>query len=167
MKVYIIPGNIDLLRIENQLYDALRSELILQEILSPLKKDYDLVIIDCPPSFNLLTINALRCSNLALIPAKPELFSLHGIERIKSFAEENNIKFKIFFNQVNTRSNLHAKTILDSKKQFNGNLMSQNVRNTVVLAEAFENAKNIFSYRSSSSGAMDIAKLADELMPFI
>lgn len=165
--VDIIPGNIGLLKIENQLHDALRSELILQEILRPIKSEYDLIIIDCPPSFNLLTINALRSSNLILIPAKPEIFSIHGIERIKNFAKENDIKFKIFFNQVNKRSNLHKETVLNSKKQFNGNQMKHTIRNTVVLAEAFQNAKNIFSYKSKSLGATDFTNLTDELMPFI
>ena len=165
--VDIIPGNSGLIKIEKQINDSWRSEMILNEMLSPIKKNYDLIIIDCPPSFNLLTINALRSSNLVLIPAKPELFSLYGIEHIREFAEENNIKFKIIFNQVNTRSSLHAKTISKSKEKFNGNQLNHTIRNTVVLAEAFEHAQNIFSHKSMSSGASDIAGLADELMPYI
>lgn len=165
--VDIIPGNIGLLKIEKQLHDSPRSELILKELLIPIKKNYDLIIIDCPPSFDLLTINALRSSSLVLIPARPELFSLHGIESIKNFAKENGIKFKIFFNQVNSRSNLHTQTISKSKERFNGNLMHHTIRNTVALAEAFENAKNIFNYRSKCSGAMDFEDLAEELIPYI
>ena len=163
----IIPGNINLIKIENQLHDALRAEFVLKEILLPLKSIYDLIIIDCPPSYNLLTINALHCSNLILIPARPEVFSIRGIDHIKNFADENAIPFKVIFNQVNIRSTLHKDTIQNSKKQFNGNQMNQTIRNTVVLAEAFENAQNIFSYKSESLGATDFVDLADELLPFL
>ena len=163
----IIPGNIELIKIENQLHDTLRAEFVLKEILLPLKSKYDLIIIDCPPSFNLLTINALHSSNLILIPAKPEIFSIHGIDHIKNFAKENAIPFKVIFNQVNSRSILHKETMQNAKEQYNGNQMNHTIRNTVVLAEAFENAQNIFSYKSESLGATDFVALADELIPFL
>ncbi len=163
----IIPGNIDLIKIENQLHDTLRAEFVLKEILIPLKSKYDLIIIDCPPSFNLLTVNALHSSNLILIPAKPEIFSIHGIDHVKKFAIENAIPFKIIFNQVNLRSILHRETIQNSKKQLNGNQMNHTIRNTVALAEAFENAQNIFNYNSECSGANDFTELADELLPYL
>ena len=165
--VDIIPGKIDLIKIENQLQDAPRAELILREIILPLKEKYDLIIIDCPPSFNLLTLNALRCSHLILVPAKPEVFSIHGIDLIKKFSEANAIPFKIIFNQVNKRSLLHQNTIGKAKTLFCGNLLKQTIRNTVTLAEAFEVAQNIFSYKSESHGATDFIHLADELMPYI
>lgn len=165
--VDIIPGKIDLIKMENQMHDAIRSEFILKEILLPLKPKYDLIIIDCPPSFNLLTINALYSSNLILVPAKPEIFSIHGIEHIKNFADENAIPFKIIFNQVNMNSLLHRNTIENAKEQFNGNLLNQPIRNTIVLAEAFEHAQNIFNYNSDSLGADDFLKLSEELLPFL
>lgn len=165
--VDIIPGNIDLLKIENQLHDTTRSEFILNEILLPLKSKYDLVIIDCPPSFNLLTMNALHSSNLILIPAKPEIFSIHGIDHIRNFAKEHAIPFKVIFNQVNIRSILHKETMQTAKQQYNGSQMDHSIRNTIVLAEAFENAQNIFSYKSDSLGATDFVDLADELLPFL
>lgn len=165
--VDIIPGKIDLMKLENQLHETTRSELILKEILLPIKSKYDLIIIDCPPSFNLLTINALHSSNLILIPAKPEIFSIHGIDHIKNFANENAIPFKIIFNQVNIRSTLHRETIQTTKNKYNGNQMNHTIRNTVVLAEAFENAQNIFSYKTESLGAADFVELADELLPFL
>lgn len=163
----IIPGEIDLLKIENQLHDTLRSESLLKEIILPLKNKYDVIIIDCPPSFNLLTVNALHCSDLILVPAKPEKFSIQGIDVVKKFADENNIPFKIIFNQVNIRSLLHRRIIENTKQQFNGHLINQNIRNTIVLAEAFENAANIFYYKSESSGAEDFIKVADELLLFL
>ncbi len=165
--VDIIPGKINLIKIENQLHDTIRAEFILKEVILQFKANYDLIIIDCPPSFNLLTINALHSSNLILVPAKPEIFSIQGIDLVEKFAKENAISFKIIFNQVNIRSLLHRRIIQNTKEQFNGNLMNQTIRNTITLAEAFDNAQNIFHYRSESSGADDFIKLADELLPFL
>jgi chromosome partitioning protein len=165
--VHIIPSNIDLIKIENQLKDTVRGESVLKEILLPLKSKYDLIILDCPPSFNFLTMNALRCSNLILVPAKPEVFSMYGINLLKNFAEENGIPFKIIFNQVNIRSLFHRKMIRDAKEKFNGKLLGQTIRNTISLAEAFSHARDIFQYKSTSAGAFDFTSVADELMPYI
>jgi len=166
--VDIIPGKVDLIKIENQLHETTtRSEFVLKEIMFQLRNKYDLIIIDCPPSFNLLTINALQCSNLILIPAKPEKFSINGIDLIKKFAIENDIPFKVIFNQVNIQSLLHRKVIKTTQEEFNDDLLIQNIRNTIVLAEAFENAKNIFNHKSDSLGASDFVDLADELLPYL
>jgi chromosome partitioning protein len=165
--VDIIPCSIELLKIENQLHETLRGEMVLKEMLGPLKNKYDLIIIDCPPAFDLLTKNALNSSNLILIPAKPELFSIHGIKHIKDYALRNDIPYKIIFNQVYTRSKLHQATIQSTKEQLNGNQMNNTIRNTVAIAEAFENAQNIFTYRSDCLGADDFTNLADELLPYL
>jgi chromosome partitioning protein len=165
--VHIIPANIELIKIENILHETARAEHVLAEMLFPLKSVYDLILLDCPPSFNLLTLNALYSSSLILIPAKPEIFSIQGISLIKKFATDNNIPFKILFNQVNNRSLLHQKVITEAESNFNGNLLGRNVRNNIALAEAFEHARDIFHYNSSSQGAEDFANLAEELLPFV
>lgn len=165
--VDIIPGHIDLYKIENQLHEAIRSEYILKEILVPLQTQYDLILVDCPPSFSILTQNALNACNLILIPAKPEIFSINGIDLIMNYAEQNALPVKIAFNQVNSRSNLHKSTLTEAKSHYNGKMLNHTIRNTVVLAEAFENAKNIFLYRSTSKGAEDFLSLSDELLPYL
>jgi chromosome partitioning protein len=165
--VHIIPSKVDLLKIEYQLHETARGETVLKEILLPLKSKYDLILLDCPPAFNLLTINALRCSNLILVPAKPEMFSIHGISLIKNFADENDIPFKIVFNQVNVRSLLHQQVMDSAGEEFQGKLLTNNIRNTITLAEAFDHAQDIFHYKNDSSGASDFTNVADELMPYL
>jgi chromosome partitioning protein len=165
--VHIIPARVDLLKIEYQLHETPRGETVLKEILQPLKSKYDLILLDCPPSFNLLTINALKCSNLILVPAKPEIFSMNGISLIKNFADENNIPFKIVFNQVNVRSLLHQQVMDSAEGEFQGKLLTNSIRNTITLAEAFEHAQDIFHYKNESPGASDFVNVADELMPYI
>jgi chromosome partitioning protein len=165
--VHIIPANVELIKIESILHETARAEFVLKEMLLPLKSVYDLILLDCPPAFNLLTLNALYSSSLILIPAKPEMFSIQGISLIKKFATDNNIAFKIIFNQVNNRSVLHQKVISEAESNFNGNLLGRNVRNNIALAEAFEHARDIFHYNSTSQGAEDFANLAEELLPFV
>lgn len=165
--VHIIPANIDLIKIENLLHETPRAENVLNEMLFPLKAIYDLILLDCPPSFNLLTLNALHSCNLILIPAKPEIFSINGIGLIKKFATDNQIPFKIIFNQVNMRSSLHQKVITEAGLKFNGNLLGHKVRNNIALAEAFEHARDIFHYNRLSQGAEDFTNLAEELLPFV
>lgn len=165
--VDIIPASIDLIQIENQLHETLRSEFVLKEILDPLKRKYDLIILDCPPSFNLLTLNALYSSNLIIVPAKPEAFSIHGIDVVKAFADSNAIPFKIIFNQVNKRTLLHREIIQNAGEQFPSNLLNQTIRNTIVFAEAFQHAQDVFHYKCDSNGASDFMALADELLPYL
>jgi chromosome partitioning protein len=123
--------------------------------------------LDCPPSFNLLTINALACSNLILVPAKPEVFSINGIALIKAFAEERGIPIKIVFNQVDKRSLLHKRVMREAVNKFNGQLLANSIRNSMALAEAFEHAQDIFHYRNKSTGASDFTNIADELISVI
>ena len=165
--VHIITGNEDLIEIENLLHKTVGGELILKKILDQVKNKYDLIIIDCPPSFNLLTINALNCSDLILIPAKPEKFSIDGIRLIEKFACENNIPFKIIFNQVNKRLLLHQRNMSLISGKFNGNVFNNSVRNSISLAEAFGNAKDIFHYKNKSLGAFDFINLTEELRDYI
>lgn len=165
--VHIIPGSAELLKLEYQLYEAVRSDSILGELLIPVKKSYDLILLDCPPSFNIFTINALSCSNLILAPAKPEIFSVHGIEFLKKFATTHEIPFKIVFNQINIQSLLHKRVMEQVTRDYNGNLLTNNIRNSIALAEAFESAQDIFNYRGNSSAADDFVNLADELIPYI
>lgn len=165
--VHIVPGNENLTEIEDLLHETLRAEYVLKEIIAQVKGKYDLVIIDCPPSLNLLTINALNCCDLILIPAKPEKFSIDGIRLIENFAIENNLPFKIIFNQVNSRSLHHQQIMNIAAGKFNGKIFKNSVRNTISLAEAFEHAKDIFHYKNRSIGALDFINLTDELINYI
>lgn len=165
--VHIITGSDSLIEIENLLLDTVRGEYVLKEIIAQVKSKYDLIVIDCPPSFNLLTINALNCSDLILIPIKPERFSISGIRLIENFAWRNNVPFKIIFNQVNSRLLYHQQIMNETAGKFNGKIFKHSVRNTISLAEAFGHAKDVFHYKKRSLGASDFTDLANELIDYI
>ncbi len=165
--VHIIPCKVDLLDIENRLRNTISGDLMLKRIIVTIQKDYDLILIDCPPAFNYLTINALSSSNLVLVPAKPELFSIQGIELIKDYAERKQIPYKIIFNQVDMRSNYHRQVINTAQENYQSNLVANYIRTSISLAEAFEQAIDIFKFNESGNGSKDFIKLADELIPFV
>ena len=165
--VHIIPCTLDLIKIENLLHETAGAEWMLKQILSPLQTRYDLIILDCPPSFTILTVNALKCSNLILVPAKPETFSVHGIALLNDFANENNIPFKIVFNQINFRTLFHKRIMEEVRLNYPDQLLKSSIKNGIALAEAFSCAQDIFNYRNESNAAEDFANLADELLPYI
>ncbi|MDH5474958.1 MAG: ParA family protein, partial [Cyclobacteriaceae bacterium] len=136
--VHIIPSSFILNEIEVLLHDKPDGLSVLKEILYELKNKYDIILIDCPPALNYLTLNALNSSDLIVIPAKPERFSVIGVDKIVSIAEKNNIPFKILFNQVNKRSLLHKRIIKLTREKYNGRTLNHYVRNNVSLAEAFD-----------------------------
>ena len=165
--VHIISGNENLIEIENLLHNTAYGENMLKDIIAQIKCEYDLIIIDCPPSINLLTINALNCCNLILIPAIPEKFSINGIRLIEDYARKNNLPYKIIFNQVNTRFLHHQQTMNIASGKFNDKIFKSSIRKSISLAEAFGHAKDIFHYKSKSIGASDFINLADELIDYI
>ena len=165
--VHLIAGSADLIELENLLHNTADGDYVLKKIIAQLINRYDVVIIDCPPSFNLLTINALNCSKLILIPVKPEKFSIDGIRLIEHFANENEVPFKIIFNQANARLLYHQQIMTETAAQFNGHLLKNSIRNTIALSEAFGHAKDIFHYKNKSIGASDFMNLTDELIRYI
>lgn len=165
--VHIIPCSFKLSEIENLLHEKSDGETVLKDILRMVKQDYDLIFIDCPPAMNLLTLNALNSSDLILVPAKPELFSVKGIDQIDTIIQGKDISVKVFFNQVNKRSLFHQKVMRETKAKYNGRTLNTYVRNTVSLAEAFGSALDIFHYKSESIGASDFIDLSYEVEHYI
>ena len=78
----LIPANIDLVAIEIELVDAVKREYIFKDILKSIEDDYDYIIIDCPPSLGLITLNALTASNSVIIPIQCEYFALEGLGKL-------------------------------------------------------------------------------------
>ena len=78
----IIPANIDLVAVEIELVDTNKREYMLTKMIDKIKKDYDFIIIDCPPSLGLITMNALTASNSVIIPIQCEYYALEGLGKL-------------------------------------------------------------------------------------
>ncbi len=167
----ILPSDVDLAAAEVDLLGIENKEYILKSHLMTTKKKYDYVIIDCPPSLNTLTLNALSCSDSVIVPIQCEYYALEGLSQlmrtIDLVKERLNSKLKIdgvVFTMYDGRTNLSlqiVETVKDNLKQhIYSNLIPRNVR----LAEAPSFGRPIVHYDSRSVGAVAYRGLAREVM---
>ncbi|MBP5616037.1 MAG: ParA family protein [Alphaproteobacteria bacterium] len=168
---YIVPSTPDLAAAEVELINVTRREYILQNVLRALSGDFDYVLIDCPPSLNLLTVNALTASNSVIVPLQCEFLALEGltdlvknIERVKRMLNPNLKLQGIVLTMFDRRNNLSFMVEKDVRKYF-GDLVYQTViPRSVRISEAPSHGKPIMLYDFKSIGAQSYIKLAKEVL---
>jgi len=164
----IVPTNIDLAAAEMELISAIGREYILKEILSPVMEHYDYILIDCPPSLGLLTINALTASNSVLIPLQCEYLALRGmrmlIEVIEKVQKKLNPNLKILGilgTMFNART-IHGKEVVEEiRSVFGDKVFDVVIHNSIKFAEAPVVHKSILEYASRHPGAVAYRTLAE------
>lgn len=170
-KLHVIPSTLDLSGAEIELSSEAGREFILRELIEPLKKDYDFILIDCPPSLGLLTVNALTSSDKVFIPLQTQYLALQGltklIEVMDKIKKRLNKKLDlggVILTQYDGRKTLN-KDVADSiETHFKGKVFKTRIRDNVSLAEAPSQRKDIFSYSPKSMGAEDYYELCKEII---
>ena len=167
----IIPSHIDLVGIEIESIDLIDREYLLKNAISPLFNIYDYILIDCPPSLGLLTINALTASNSVIIPIQCEYLALEGLGKllntIKSIQKLHNEDLQIegiLLTMYDIRLNLSNQVKKEVKIHFNQMVFKTIVHRNVKLGEATSFGKSIIDYDVSSKGANNYLNLARELI---
>jgi len=170
-KLYVVPSTLDLAGIEIELSTRLGRERILKELLEPLEKEYDVCIMDCPPSIGIITLNVLMATDEVYIPMLAEYLSFRGIDSIVVFIEQvrkyynPNLRIKgVFFTQYKENRVLSRKIKEQLEKNLGDVLMKTKIRVNVALAEAQSNGKDIFAYDKESNGAKDYKELVNEIL---
>lgn len=174
--LHLIPANIDLSASEIELVSTMERERILADKLREVKGNYDYVLVDCPPSLGLLTINALVASNGVIIPMQTEYLAMRGVkvlfEIIAQIQKRPNRRLKIFGilpTMFDTRT-LHSKEVLEeTRKSLRGKV---NVFNTVIhrsirFSESPITGKGIKEYAPETKGASQYDDLAKELIKWL
>lgn len=169
--VDLLPSNIDLAAAELMLVQEVAREQTLLRVLAPLRLDYDFMLIDCPPSLGLLTINALTAADGVIIPLECEYYALRGMallmDSIDRVRERLNPRLQvdgIIATMYDART-LHGKEVLQRVKEaFGRRLFDTVVRKTIRFAEAPVVGEPILTYASASPGAQAYRKLAQEVM---
>jgi chromosome partitioning protein len=165
----IIPANLGLAEAELVLGGRMGRELALKKALVGLRPDYDLIIIDCPPSLGLLTVNALVACDYALLSAEAQYFALQGVEQaleVIELARENlnpDLEWLgIILNIADMRTR-HSREAFDSLRQhFADRLLDTTIRASIAYAESAERAQSILDYRPDL--AVDYLNVAEELL---
>jgi chromosome partitioning protein len=170
--VDIAPANIHLSAAELQLVNMNRREDKLRNALKPLKDEYDYVLIDCPPSFGLLTVNALSAADSVLIPMTCDYYTMLGVrlllETVREIQAEVNPNLKIeglLPTRYDART-LHAREILDQTRGALGEeirVFDTVVRESVRFKEAPITGSSILAYAGASEGARSYRSLAQEI----
>lgn len=170
----IAPASADLAGSNIELLDKKDRENTLKELLLPLEKDYDFILLDPPPSLGILTLNALVASNEVIVPIQCEFFALRSLEDLFEVFEllEKNLKKE--FNQIfglltmyDKRNILSREIVKKARETFPGKVFDTLIPRSIKLAEAPKYGKTIFQYASDSKGAKAYERLAEEVISFI
>ena len=168
--LWAIPSNTSLAGAEFDLFDFEDSEYRLKNLLEPLKKDYDYIIIDCPPSLGMLTVNALSASDGIVVPMQCEFYSLEGlsqlmitIKRIKRLYNSNLSVMGILVTMYNGRLLLSMQVLSELKKHYADKLFSTEISRNVKLSEAPGFGKPVYYHDRKSKGSQEYMAVAKEL----
>lgn len=167
----IIPTNIDLSGAEIELLDVEEKEYIVRNEINKIKDNYDFIIIDCPPSLSMLTINALTAADSVLVPIQCEYYALEGLSQlihtIELVQERLNKKLEIegvVFTMYDARTNLSLEVVENVKENLNQNIYKTIIPRNVRLAEAPSYGLPINMYDPKSTGAESYRLLAEEVI---
>lgn len=170
--VDLLPSNIDLSRAEIELINMLDRERVLKYILDPLREKYDYILIDCPPSLGILTINALTASDELIIPVETDYLALRGASilintTIKKVKNKLNPSLKIagiLPTMHNTRT-LHAREVLEKLRgHFQELVFNTVIKETVTFKESSVDGTSVLEYASTSNAAEAYRSLAREVI---
>ena len=169
----VIASNINLSGAEVELISIENKEFLLKERISLLRDKYDYIVIDCPPSFNLLTINAMTTSDTVLVPIQCEYYALEGLSQlihtIDLIKERLNPKLEIegvVFTMFDGRTNLSLQVVENVKENLDRNIYKTIIPRNVRLAEAPSYGMPINMYDTRSSGAEAYRLLAEEVIQY-
>ena len=171
----ILPANVNLSGAEIELIDIGLEDrsYVLKNRLAEVKDNYDYVIIDCPPSLSILTVNALTSANSVIVPIQCEYYALEGISQLIKTIElvKERLNSDLFiegvvFTMYDSRTNLSAQVIENVKDNLNENIYDTVIPRNVRLAEAPSHGLPINYYDSKSTGAVGYRSLADEVINY-
>ncbi len=169
--VSVLPANVNLAAAEIELIGIDKKEYILKKEVDYVKEEYDFIIIDCPPSLNMLTINAMTTADSVLVPIQCEYYALEGLSQlihtinlVKERLNPNLDMEGVVFTMYDSRTNLSMQVVENVKSNLNqriyGTLIPRNIR----LAEAPSHGMPINLYDAKSAGAEAYMRLAEEVI---
>ncbi len=167
----LVPAHINLVGAEIEMIDREERERILTRAIGELRDKYDFIIIDCPPSLGLLTINALTASDSIVIPVQCEYFALEGLGQllntIKIVRQHLNKELDIegvLLTMYDTRTRLSNQVAEEVKRYFDDRVLKTVIARNIRLAEAPSFGKPALLYDSTSTGAKNYLSLAREII---
>jgi chromosome partitioning protein len=169
--LFVIPSNEDMAGLEVELATIQNWEPVLKDIIDPLRKDYDYIIIDAPPSLGILSMMALVASDRILIPIQCEYYALEGVSQLYSTYTKIKKKLNpeleiegVLLTMYDSRTNLSQSVLEEAKNFFKEKVFETYIPRNVRLAEAPSFGQPVIHYDPSSSGSIAYKKLCKELL---
>lgn len=169
--VDILPANMNLAGAELELVDMENREGRLKIALAPLYEDYDFMLLDCPPSLGLITLNSLCASDSFMVPIQCEYYALEGLAQLITTVRQVKRLYNpyielegVLLTMYDGRLNLTQQVVEEVKKFFPGKVFSTVIPRNVRLSEAPSFGEPILYYDRSSKGSMAYLELAEELI---
>ena len=169
--LYVLPSNIQLSGAEIELIDVEKREFLLKNILDKQKKKFDFILIDCPPSLNMLTVNAMTAADTVLVPIQCEYYALEGLSQlihtVNLIKQKLNKKLQlegIVFTMYDSRNRLSKEVVENVQQNLEENIYNTIIPRNVRLAEAPSYGMPVIFYAPESTGAEAYRQLAVEMV---
>lgn len=167
----MLPTNVNLAAIEIETIDVENKEYILKNELDWIKDKYDFILIDCPPSLSMLTVNAMSAADSVLVPIQCEYYALEGLSQlihtinlVKSRLNEDLEMEGVVFTMYDSRTNLSAEVVENVKENLDEKIFDTVIPRNIRLAEAPSFGQPITMYDPKSAGAVSYLALAEEII---
>lgn len=167
----VVTSSLDLAGAEMELINEAGREYILKELLDQVTDEYHFILIDCPPSLNLLTLNALAGSHYVIIPLQTEFLAVQGLSKIRQVIDKVAARINkqlqiagVVGTMYDNRRVLNRDVMEIIHKHFGDKVYKTMIRENVALAEAPARQSDIFTYAPKSAGAQDYLNLAKEMI---
>ncbi|MCR4430282.1 MAG: AAA family ATPase [Tepidanaerobacteraceae bacterium] len=169
--LFLLPSNIQLAGAEIELVPAISREYKLKNAIDEIKEEFDFVIIDCPPSLGLLTLNALTAAGTVLVPIQCEYYALEGLGQLMNTINlvqkhlNRNLQVEgVLLTMFDARTNLSIQVVEEVKKYFKNKVYKTIIPRNVRLSEAPSHGKPIIIYDAKSKGSQVYMELAEEVL---
>ena len=169
--VFIVPATIQLATAEIELVTAMARESVLKDAVNKVKDEFDYVLIDCPPSLGLLTINALIAANSLLIPIQCEYYALEGVAKllesmqmVKRRMNPNLEIFGVLMTMFDSRTTLSKQVVDEVQEYFGKKMFKTIIPRNVKVSEAPSHGMPVVQYARVSKGSLAYMKLAKEVV---
>lgn len=170
-RLSVLPTNINLAAAELELVSAVSRETILKRALAEIQKDYDYVIIDCPPSLGLLTINALTAADRILIPVQAEYYALEGlsqlldtVSKVRKILNQDLDILGALITMYDSRTRLSGEVANELRAFFEGKCFKTMIPRNIKISEAPSHGQAITEYEPYSRGGIAYKNLTEEIL---
>ena len=167
----LLPANVALAGAEFDLIEREEPEAALRRVLHPLKSEYDFIILDCPPSLGMLTINAMAASDGVIIPMQCEYFALEGLSQLMMTVRRMKKRYQprlaltgILITMYNGRLTLSQQVMAELQKHYGEALFATPISRNVRLSEAPSFGRPVYYHDRSAKGAKEYLRVAEELI---